>query len=59
MSTPGLPDPLPNFFDCGCPDIYFCPTSQEIECPRHSGFTVCCDAVDRHIPVRTRTASLD
>lgn len=20
-----LPDPLPEFFDCGCPDVYYCP----------------------------------
>ncbi|GAA3702640.1 hypothetical protein GCM10022224_080540 [Nonomuraea antimicrobica] len=23
--APQLPDPLPHFYDCGCPDIYFCP----------------------------------
>lgn len=38
--------------DCGCPDIYYCPTSDDIECPRHSGFTVCCDRRDKHIAVR-------
>ena len=44
-----LPDPLPEFFDCGCSDIYYCPQSREIECPWHSGFDVCCDALDQHI----------
>lgn len=39
-------------WDCGCPDIYFCPAVGEIECPRHSGFDVCCDRPDDHIPVR-------
>lgn len=59
MSAQDLPSLLPGFFDCGCPDIYFCPTSQEVECPRHSGFTMCCDAVDLHIPARTRTPAPD
>jgi hypothetical protein len=43
-----LPNPLPKFFDCGCSDIYYCPQSNEVECPRHSGFNVCC-ALDQHI----------
>ncbi|WP_431897255.1 hypothetical protein [Nonomuraea sp. bgisy101] len=47
-----LPDPLPEFFDCGCPDVYYCPRAGEVECPRHSGFDVCCDALDQHIPIR-------
>nr|SBO91189.1 hypothetical protein BN4615_P703 [Nonomuraea gerenzanensis] len=47
------PDPLPRFSDCGCPDIYFCPGSQEVECPRHSGFDSCCDNIAGHIRVRT------
>ncbi|MFC7590944.1 hypothetical protein ACFQYP_50115 [Nonomuraea antimicrobica] len=55
MTAPTLPDPLPVFYDCGCPDIYFCPTSEEVECPRHSGFAVCCDNVPGHIPARTHT----
>lgn len=38
--------------DCGCPDVYYCVTSGEIECPRHSGFDVCCDRVDEHLPAR-------
>ncbi|MFG2072179.1 hypothetical protein [Nonomuraea maritima] len=55
MTMPQLPDPLPHFYDCGCPDIYFCPASDEVECPRHSGFSACCDLVPGHIPVRTHT----
>ncbi|MFI7104882.1 hypothetical protein ACIBK9_01090 [Nonomuraea sp. NPDC050227] len=47
-----LPDPLPVFFDCGCPDIYYCPRVGEVECPRHGGFAACCDALEQHIPVR-------
>ena len=39
-------------WDCGCTDIYFCPTSKEMECPRHSGFAVCCAAPEAHILVR-------
>ena len=39
-------------WDCGCPDVYFCPTSMQIECPRHSGFDVCCDRIDDHLAVR-------
>jgi hypothetical protein len=38
--------------DCGCPDLYFCPRSDSIECPRHSGFDVCCDRPGDHISVR-------
>ncbi len=38
--------------DCGCPDIYFCPTSGDIECPRHGGFDVCCDAPTLHVSAR-------
>jgi len=38
--------------DCGCPDIYYCPVSDEIECPRHSGFTTCCDRIGEHVTVR-------
>ncbi|MDP9847002.1 hypothetical protein J2853_006213 [Streptosporangium lutulentum] len=49
MIMNGLPDPLPEFFDCGCADIYYCPRSREVECPRRSGFDVCCDALDQHI----------
>ncbi|WP_393167808.1 hypothetical protein [Nonomuraea marmarensis] len=57
MTTTNLPDPMPDFYDCGCSDIYFCPASEEVECPRHSGFNVCCAEISRHIPVRTHTAS--
>lgn len=38
--------------DCGCPDIYFCPASSELECPRHSAFTTCCNQPEQHLPVR-------
>jgi len=38
--------------DCGCDDIYYCPTSNDIECPRHSGFDTCCAHPDKHIQVR-------
>ena len=40
--------------DCGCPDIYYCPSGDDIECPRHSGFDVCCDRPEEHVPVRDR-----
>ena len=39
-------------YDCGCQDLYYCPNSVDIECPRHSGFTTCCARPDRHVPVR-------
>lgn len=35
-----------------CPDVYLC--QGETECPRHSGFTVCCDQPELHIQVYTR-----
>jgi hypothetical protein len=38
--------------DCGCPDVYYCPTTYETECPRHGGFDVCCDHPEVHIPGR-------
>lgn len=38
-------------YDCGCPDMYYCPTGGEVECPRHSGFAVCCDRPEGHLPV--------
>ena len=37
--------------DCGCPDIYYCPASVDVECPRHGGFDVCCDRPEDHVPV--------
>lgn len=37
--------------NCGCGDLYFCPTAGDIECPRHSGFTTCCNRPRRHLPV--------
>lgn len=40
--------------DCGCPDTYYCPASDAMECPRHSGFDTCCDQQDEHIPVLRR-----
>jgi hypothetical protein len=39
-------------WDCGCPDVFFCPSAEEIECPRHSGFDVCCERPDLHVAVR-------
>jgi hypothetical protein len=38
--------------DCGCQDVYFCPAAGGIECPRHSGFDVCCDRLSEHVPAR-------
>ena len=38
-------------FDCRCPDIYYCPASLDVECPRHSTFDVCYDGLDEHVPV--------
>lgn len=32
-----------------CPDAYYCPASREMECPRHSGFSVCCDHPEHHL----------
>ena len=37
--------------DCGCPDVYYCPASDGVECPRHGGFGTCCDRTDNHIAV--------
>lgn len=34
-----------------CPDAYYCPAVKETECPRHGGFTVCCDQVGAHVPM--------
>lgn len=33
-----------------CPDVYYCPAAGELECPRHGGFTTCCERPDAHIP---------
>lgn len=30
---------------------YFCPTSGDVESPRHGGFDVCCDRPELHRPV--------
>lgn len=38
--------------DCGCPDIFYCPGADEIECSQHSGLDVCCDSPKDHIPAR-------
>lgn len=38
-------------FDCGCPEVYCRPRSSEVECPRHSGFSVCCDRSAGHVSV--------
>jgi hypothetical protein len=37
--------------DRGCSHLYFCPSSGEIECPQHSGFSVCCNHSDLHVSV--------
>jgi hypothetical protein len=42
------------FFDCGCPDQYYCAASRETECPRHSGFSRCCDRPAEHIPLKNQ-----
>lgn len=34
-----------------CDQEYFCPTSNERECPLHSGFDVCCNRPDLHEPL--------
>lgn len=39
-------------WDCTCPDVYFCAESNEVECPRHSGFVTCCDRVEEHVALR-------
>jgi hypothetical protein len=33
-----------------CPDAYWCQAAQEVECPRHGGFDVCCDQTESHAP---------
>lgn len=43
------------FANCGCPNRYYCPHSDDIECPRHSGFDTCCNHPRRHIPVTAPT----
>ena len=40
---------------CKCARIYFCPTSNNLECTRHSGFFICCDSPNRHVRI-VRTA---
>jgi hypothetical protein len=32
-----------------CDNLYYCPASREVECPQHGGFSVCCDAQDKHV----------
>jgi hypothetical protein len=39
-------------FDCGCPDLYYCPQASDIECPRHGGFATCCAHPSGHVSVR-------
>lgn len=38
--------------DCGCPEVYYCSQSREIECPLHGGFDVCCHRPWLHIRAR-------
>jgi hypothetical protein len=45
--------------DCGCPDMFYCPTTDDVECPRHGGFSVCCDGEDLHVPVPTNLRLAD
>ncbi|KGM01707.1 hypothetical protein [Cellulomonas cellasea] len=42
-----------DYLDCGCPDLCFCPVAGAVECPRHSGFSVCCERPADHVPLRT------
>ncbi|MER6828921.1 hypothetical protein ABT352_23270 [Streptosporangium sp. NPDC000563] len=61
ISTPGLPEntepppvlflPSPATAQGCCPEVYFCPTSGDVECPRHGGFDVCCAWPGAHRPV--------
>lgn len=37
--------------DCGCPDVYYCPSGGEVECPRHGGFDTCCAHPGAHRPL--------
>ena len=46
-------------YDCGCPDLYYCPASAGVECPRHSGFDVCCDRPADHVPVPADVRAAD
>ncbi|GAB2477824.1 hypothetical protein GCM10027187_51880 [Streptosporangium sandarakinum] len=55
MSMADPPDPLPEFFDCGCSDIHHRQRAGEVECPRHSDFDVYCDAVEQHTPIHVIT----
>jgi hypothetical protein len=34
-----------------CPDVYYCPASDDIECVRHGGFSVCCSRPQDHLSV--------
>jgi|LakMenEpi03Aug12_release.lakeMendotaPanAssembly.Ray.scaffolds.fasta_scaffold219531_2 hypothetical protein len=31
-----------------CDQVYYCPSSNDHECPVHGGFDVCCDRIDLH-----------
>jgi hypothetical protein len=39
-------------WDCGCPDIYYCPMADEVECPRHSSLGACCDRAEDQVAAR-------
>jgi hypothetical protein len=45
-------------WDCGCPDIYFCARSGDVECARHSGFSQCCDRPANHVAVRDQMSAI-
>ncbi len=34
-----------------CPDLYYCPTVDEVESGCHGGFAVCCYAPEMHVPI--------
>ncbi|MFI7451390.1 hypothetical protein ACIBQX_28105 [Nonomuraea sp. NPDC049714] len=41
-------DPRCREGDCG---VYYCPEADEVECPTHGGFDLCCCAPRRHVPL--------
>jgi hypothetical protein len=45
-------------WDCGCPDIYFCAQSSDVECARHGGFSQCCDRPANHVAVRDHVSAI-
>jgi hypothetical protein len=39
--------------EAACCELFWCPTVNEVECPTHGGFSVCCEHPELHIPVET------